>query len=437
MKKLFASITASFLLLISFSPLAVAQSNPFDTLDIIEDKLGESDIEIIDYDDNRGTQGWGSLNAELIELLSGVGNNLGEIQDDILSDKEPGDTTITRDDVKALVEERFLERLDEGPEIMPSLFGNFSFAETSAILEANAGSLDDLVQTLNSENQAVASNTVRLYIEDATSSIIAELRFSGESQVNQALLTVAEAFRNIAGALAVLFIVISGIQMVMAGGDETKITEQRKSIVYALVGLVAIVLIERMIAIVYGVPGAERGIQIADVGQRFSNEVLGLVAFIKGLVGSVAVAMIMIAGFRTIFSAGEEDQIIKQRRAITWTVVGIILIILNQVIIENIFILPSAREIQDSLAGVPIESQVSITAGNVSAIIVTLGQFANFLLTFVGVLALAALFYGAGLMVANYGNDELIEKAKKIIRNAIIGIMVIIASFALINTIII
>lgn len=59
----------------------------------------------------------------------------------------------------------------------------------------------------------------------------------------------------------------------------------------------------------------------------------------------------------------------------------------------------------------------------------------NFFLTFLGLLAVVMVIYGGFLYVSSAGNEENINKAKKILMYAVIGIVVIIVSFALVNTI--
>lgn len=58
----------------------------------------------------------------------------------------------------------------------------------------------------------------------------------------------------------------------------------------------------------------------------------------------------------------------------------------------------------------------------------------NFFLGFLGLLALVMVIYGGFLYVSSAGNEENVNKAKKILLYAVIGIVVIIASFALVNT---
>lgn len=59
----------------------------------------------------------------------------------------------------------------------------------------------------------------------------------------------------------------------------------------------------------------------------------------------------------------------------------------------------------------------------------------NFFLTFLGLLAVIMVIYGGFLYVSSGGNDESVNKAKKILLYAAMGIIIIIVSFALVNTI--
>ncbi|PIQ78575.1 hypothetical protein COV82_00205 [Candidatus Peregrinibacteria bacterium CG11_big_fil_rev_8_21_14_0_20_46_8] len=59
----------------------------------------------------------------------------------------------------------------------------------------------------------------------------------------------------------------------------------------------------------------------------------------------------------------------------------------------------------------------------------------NFFLTFLGLLAVIMIIYGGFLYVGSAGNEENVNKAKKILMYAAIGILVIIVSFAFVNTI--
>ncbi len=78
----------------------------------------------------------------------------------------------------------------------------------------------------------------------------------------------------------------------------------------------------------------------------------------------------------------------------------------------------------------------TITQGNVANIIAVFANITKFALGFLGLIAFAALIYGGALFIANYSNEEAVGKAQKIIKNALIGIVVILSAYAVIATLI-
>src|SRR3989339_90079 len=62
-------------------------------------------------------------------------------------------------------------------------------------------------------------------------------------------------------------------------------------------------------------------------------------------------------------------------------------------------------------------------------------QFINFFLGFLGFIATAMIIYGGFLYVTAAGNQEKTDQGKKIITYSIIGILIILISFAIVNTV--
>lgn len=333
--------------------------------------------------------------------------------------------------------------------------------ETIAKLEEDGYvSLEELKEAIPADEDKVA------FIEEIVGSnaeanrIYNEMIYRGESQVNSVLFSVIAVFRNLAGAIAVIMVVLAGIRMVAAQGEESKITEQKHHLVYTLVGLAAILLLEQLVYAIYGTPGTAK--TITERGTEFSAEILGLVAYIKTMVAAVAVAFIAVSGVRMVTATGEEDKIKERKKGITWIIVGIIIILVNKAIIDNIFVLPQQRS--DISVGAPCSSnsdcelpqicnygfcsnpgavanpgQIApavIGIENVNKVIETIAVVVKFALGFIGIVTLAVLVYGAGMLILNYSNEELVEKAKKIIKNALTGIVIILSAYAIISTLI-
>ena len=70
--------------------------------------------------------------------------------------------------------------------------------------------------------------------------------------------------------------------------------------------------------------------------------------------------------------------------------------------------------------------------GSIRALVRTI---VNFFLFFLGMIAVIMVIYGGVLYVTAAGNDDQVGKAKNVIMYAVAGILVILISFALINTV--
>lgn len=371
LSKIFSSLALIGLIFINCVPFALAQSNFTSPLDDIKSKLEDEGITIVDYSEEK----WGKLTPELIEGLA------------LMKDG---------------YEEGGLEKIAK----------DYTDGEGFAI--------KDLREDITNAFESISDEDIELIINETNL-----YRFSGERQIRDSVRAIAKVVRNLIGAIAIILIIISGIRMIFAQGEESIITDQKRSITYAIVGLVAILLIERMIDILYGPTGVERIALSTDVESAFSTEVYGLINFIKAIIASIAILFIIISGIKSITAAGEEEKITKQKKSVMWIIIGLILLAVDQIIVKNIF-------------GAPVKEQADqIIASNVTAIINTLGTVIQFALGFVGLIALGALIYGAGMMIANYGNDEMVQKSKKIVTSAVIGIIIIISAYTLVATLIV
>ena len=65
---------------------------------------------------------------------------------------------------------------------------------------------------------------------------------NGFTDIKSYLLTILTVVMSITGALAVLFIVIGGLQYMTASGDEKKTGVAKKTITYAIIGLLLVIL---------------------------------------------------------------------------------------------------------------------------------------------------------------------------------------------------
>ncbi|MEK9132591.1 MAG: hypothetical protein AAB606_02705 [Patescibacteria group bacterium] len=130
--------------------------------------------------------------------------------------------------------------------------------------------------------------------------------------------------RYIIGATAVLLIVISGVKLVFARGNEEVLTKQTSAIIIGMIGLFIIGLAGE-IANIFDV---DRGGFLKDPNvmlQRaklFSRTVEIVITFIKYIVGSFAVLFIIRNGIHLVVTGGSEEEISKDKKNILWGALG-------------------------------------------------------------------------------------------------------------------
>lgn len=69
-------------------------------------------------------------------------------------------------------------------------------------------------------------------------------------------------------------------------------------------------------------------------------------------------------------------------------------------------------------------------------LVTILGHFINIALSFIGVIFVALLIYGGWLWGSSRGNEDQVRQAHDLIRDAIIGIIVIFSAFVISNFVI-
>jgi TRAP-type C4-dicarboxylate transport system permease small subunit len=80
-------------------------------------------------------------------------------------------------------------------------------------------------------------------------------------------------------------------------------------------------------------------------------------------------------------------------------------------------------------------NEIAQVTGNDGSLRQMILKYINFFLYFLCLVATAFVIYGGFLYITSQGDDGNVEKAKKILTFAAIGIFIILISFALINTV--
>ena len=264
--------------------------------------------------------------------------------------------------------------------------------------------------------------------KSAYGNVPAPSKASAEQQFAELADGIVQTVRYIIGAVAILFIVYSGFRMVTGWGKEEVYTKAKIGMLWAVIGL-AIVGMAGEVRTIFSL---EKGGFLKDPNAILRSAVLFdqrtqiIITFIKYFVGAVAVAFIVRNGLRLIVLGASEDKIALDKKNLLYSVVGLILIILADTAVRQVFYKIDLTRYPGAGGAEPVIDPVQ----GIKEII----GFTNFIVAIVGPLAVLALLAGGVMYLTAAGEEEKMNKAKKLIVAALVGIVLIYGAFAIVST---
>lgn len=251
---------------------------------------------------------------------------------------------------------------------------------------------------------------------------------SAVTQTKSVVASVARVIRIVIGGVAVFMIVLSSLRMILAHGNEETINKQKSALTLGIVGM-ALVSISGEVGNIFNLEGGGFLGSPQTILRRsglFNNQVQILITFIKYIIGSVAVLMIVRSGITLLTGSGEEDKVTQSKKNLTWAGIGLVLIVLADTFINRVFFRIDPKSIPGTSSSEP---KFAVGRGVEELVGAT-----NFILVIIGPI-LVLMFLAGGIMyVTSRGEEEQTTKAKKIIIAAFIGIIIVYGSFALVST---
>lgn len=244
----------------------------------------------------------------------------------------------------------------------------------------------------------------------------------GAETITSIIFIVIDFLKYLFGAVAVIYLIISGIKLITATTKIDEVSEKEKeNLKFIVYGLILIIIADELVTKVffgeYGecLASASNAQECATAG---SGLVKGIYSLVLAFIATAAVFTVVTAAFRLVTAYGDEEVIKKEKKRIAMAIVGLLISGLGEFIVKGI-IFPGGG-----------------TKGiNVAAAQKLVLNFTNFIAAFIGAGAFVMLFYAGYLYVSSFGNEEQMGKAKKIIIGAVIGIAIALAAYGLVATI--
>ncbi len=243
----------------------------------------------------------------------------------------------------------------------------------------------------------------------------------GATNITSAILYAIDFLKYIMGTIAIVTIIISGIRLVTGNRQIDEVSKKQKEhLKYAIIGLVVIMVADVFVKQVFFGEQGEIFRSQSDLkaaAQRGSEQIRGIYSAIEYFMAALAIFMIVVAGFRLVTSAGNEEVQTKSKKIITYAIVGLIILGLAEFVVKDI-VFPSQGS---TLPDVEKGKQLIV-------------KLTNFIAGFVSTVSVIMYMYGGYLYVVDLGKEEQMAKAKKVFIGATIGLLLSLAAIAIVTT---
>ncbi len=239
---------------------------------------------------------------------------------------------------------------------------------------------------------------------------------------------IAKNLKYIIGVVAIALVTFAGFRMVAEGNNEQTLTDQRTGLLYGILGL-ALIGIALPLADILNFQNGSPFSSSYEISERvniFKNETAIIITFIKYILGAIAVLFIVISGSQLIVAIQDEGAIDNTKKKLLASVIGLVIVMMSGNLIDNILYkvdLDEAAKQSGYNPGIDPNSAIAEIVG-----------LTNLLITFIGPL-LVIVFIGSGIFyVISFQDEGRMDSAKKWMKNAFIGLIIVYGAFAIVST---
>ena len=140
--------------------------------------------------------------------------------------------------------------------------------------------------------------------------------------------------QGIIATLAVLFIVIGGLLYITSAGDSKKAEMGKAAMTAAMIGLVIAILAPSFLKEISIVLGWSTG--SGGAAKTISEIAMDILKFLLGIIGALAIIMLVAGGIVYTTSAGDEDRVDMGKNMIKYSIIGLIVALLSLAIVRQV-----------------------------------------------------------------------------------------------------
>ena len=211
------------------------------------------------------------------------------------------------------------------------------------------------------------------------------------------------------GAIAIVWLVILGLNFVFARGHEDKIATAKAQFAWILLGLFIVMIAE---IVGFQILSPQDSFLEGESLRALEDKAKLIVRFFQYIAGGIALLQALISGYRLITKGDDEGTLADEKKFLKTFIFGTILILLGEMVIR-------VFSFRDGVRGA-----LEIGVAEISGLI-------NFFLTFVAGAATLMLIFAGFYYVISMGDEERTTKAKRIILGCIVGIVLAFSAYSI------
>lgn len=157
--------------------------------------------------------------------------------------------------------------------------------------------------------------------------------------VQQVLMALLYALQGVIVVLSLVFIVIGAVLYITSGGRQTQVTAAKTAITAALIGLAIGILAPTFLKEIATVLGWNAKAPLPDEvtnARSAADILLSVLNFLLGIVGVLAIIMLVAGGIMFLGAAGDTNRIGTAKKIVTFALIGIVIALASLVIVRQI-----------------------------------------------------------------------------------------------------
>ncbi len=253
---------------------------------------------------------------------------------------------------------------------------------------------------------------------------------TGQETVKEVVLGGLSYVKVVTVVVGILFITIMGYTLVTSGSNEEDVTKAKRGLIYTIIAFMMISMSQDIAKIFDMEKGTLLGSpqEILNRVRLFDKQLEIFIVFVKYVIGAYATLQVVRSGIKLATAGGNDEEIGKQKKSIMFSAGGLLLIYIGDIFINKVFYKVD-KTVYSGITG--IHPKVDAKEGIEQIVGIT-----NLIVSFVGPIAVLMLIAGAIMYITAGGEDEKMQKAKRLLLATAIGIVVIYGAFALVSTVI-